>query len=389
MNVLLLDQFSDLGGAQRCLLDLLPAMRVRGWRTVVAAPGEGDLFRRAHAVGAIIKHVSCGPYSMGVKTTRDVLRFARQQPRLKHQLVDLIEEYRIGLLYVNGPRMAPAAVWAAGRRVPVVFHCHSHVPEPYATWLVARPLERMGATVISSSRFAAASIGLESVVIYNGVADCARLRVPAHEGFRIGVVGRIAPPKGQAIFLQAARILLQSAPDCRFEISGAALFGDPGAKEYHSRLEHLARGMPVEFSGWTDDIGSVLARLDVVVVPSVGAEATTRVILEAFSAEVPVVAFATGGIPEVIAHDRTGLLVAEPSCEALASALAGLLSRGRDKLSLLARAAREEWRVRFTLERYQNDVLALLESAQERAEKEGRHDRQDGGRGDHYRVTEA
>ena len=145
MNVLLLDQFSDVGGAQRCLLDLLPAMQVRGWRTVVAAPGEGDLFRRAQAAGAIVKHVSCGPYSMGTKTAGDILRFARQQPRLKRQILDLMEEYRIGLLYVNGPRMTPAAVWA-GRRVPVVFHCHSHVPKPYATWLVARPLASIGAS---------------------------------------------------------------------------------------------------------------------------------------------------------------------------------------------------------------------------------------------------
>jgi glycosyltransferase involved in cell wall biosynthesis len=389
MNVLLLDQFSDLGGAQRCLLDLLPAMRLRGWRTVVAAPGEGDLFRRAQAEGAIVRHVSCGPYSHGAKAPGDILRFARQQPRLKHQLVDLIEEYRIDLLYVNGPRMAPAAVWAAGRSVPLVFHCHSYVPEPYATWLVARPLARVGATVTSSSRFAATSIGLETSVIYNGVADCARPKVPACEGFRIGVVGRIAPQKGQAIFLQSARILLQSAPDCRFEISGAALFADPEAKEYYSQVEQLGRGLPVEFSGWTDDIGSVLARVDVLVVPSVNAEATTRVILEAFSAEVPVVAFATGGIPEVIAHERTGVLVAEPSPEALASALAGLVWRGRDKLSVLARAARGEWRTRFTLERYQNDVLALLESAQEGAKKQRRHNRQDGGRGDHYRITEA
>jgi glycosyltransferase involved in cell wall biosynthesis len=326
---------------------------------------------------------------LGAKTAGDIFRFARQQPYLKHQLVDLMEEYRIGLLYVNGPRMAPAAVWAAGRRVPVVFHCHSRVPKPYANWLVARPLARIGATVISSSRFAAASIGLEASVIYNGVADCARPRVPAREGFRIGVVGRIAPQKGQAIFLQAARILLQSAPSCRFEINGAALFADPGANEYYSRLEQLACGLPVEFSAWTDDIGSVLARLDVLVVPSVGAEATTRVVLEAFSAEVPVVAFATGGIPEVIAHERTGLLVAEPSPQALASVLACLLSRDRDKLSALTRAAREEWRARFTLERYQNDVLALLESTQEGAKKQRRHDRQDGGRGDHYRVTEA
>ena len=47
MNILFLDQFSDLGGAQRCLLDLLPAVIERGWRAHVAAPGEIALLELA------------------------------------------------------------------------------------------------------------------------------------------------------------------------------------------------------------------------------------------------------------------------------------------------------------------------------------------------------
>ena len=52
MNILFLDQFSDLGGAQRCLLDLLPAVRERRWRAHVAAPGNGCLGARAADLGA-------------------------------------------------------------------------------------------------------------------------------------------------------------------------------------------------------------------------------------------------------------------------------------------------------------------------------------------------
>src|SRR5256885_17159324 len=47
MKILFLDQFSDLGGAQRCLLDLLPAVLERGWLAHVAAPGDGCLRPRA------------------------------------------------------------------------------------------------------------------------------------------------------------------------------------------------------------------------------------------------------------------------------------------------------------------------------------------------------
>ena len=387
MNILLLDQFSDLGGAQLCLLDLLPAMQGRGWRPVVAAPGDGDLLRRAKAAGAIATRIACEPYSSGTKTPNDIVRFAIELPRLKRQIRHLMQQYQTELLFINGPRIVPAATWAVEPRMPVLFHCHSHVPKPYGAWLVGRSLTRAGATVISSSRFAAESIGIEATVIYNGVKDCARPRPSAAGGFRIGVIGRIAPQKGQAVFVQAARVLLDSIPNCRFEICGAALFGDREAADYDLRVRQLASGMPFDFTGWTDDVASILARLDVLVVPSTAAEATTRVILEAFSAGVPVAAFATGGIPEVITHNRTGLLIEPRTPAALACALAGLLSNGRDHLAALASAAREEWQSRFTLERYQRDVLALIESAQKRAKEESREDRQYRDTSDHYRVT--
>ena len=52
MNILCLDQFGELGGAQRCLLDLLPAMADRGWSVHLAAPGDGQLAERGRRVGS-------------------------------------------------------------------------------------------------------------------------------------------------------------------------------------------------------------------------------------------------------------------------------------------------------------------------------------------------
>ena len=71
----------------------------------------------------------------------------------------------------------------------------------------------------------------------------------------------------------------------------------------------MRRGCRLSFWDGREDVGAVLAGLDLLVVPSTEAEATTRVILEAFSAGVPVVAYAVGGIPEVVRDGENGFLV--------------------------------------------------------------------------------
>src|SRR5206468_10417372 len=109
----------------------------------------------------------------------------------------------------------------------------------------------------------------------------------------------------QLEFVQAARML---PPDCRFIVCGAPLFSNPAAARYFELVREAAAGLPVEFMGWRDDIGAVLSELDLLVAPSAPVEATTRVILEAYAAGVPVVASASGGIPEIVRDGQTGFL---------------------------------------------------------------------------------
>ena len=81
MKLLLLDQFSDLGGAQQNLLELLPAVRDAGWRTLVGLPGEGELFERVRALGFEVERIACGPYGSGRKSAADFGRFLAGTPR--------------------------------------------------------------------------------------------------------------------------------------------------------------------------------------------------------------------------------------------------------------------------------------------------------------------
>jgi glycosyltransferase involved in cell wall biosynthesis len=348
MDILFLDQFTEPGGAQQCLIDLLPAVIAHGWGAMVAAPGDGALAARAARAGAQFHPVRCGPFQAGRKSLVDLLRFAQQTPRLAREIARLPGD----VIYVNGPRLLPAV--PAGR--PVIFHCHSVLRQRYAAWLAGRAIRRTRATLIGACRFVLEPLrafAAAAHVVYNGVRASPQ-RQPG-DTFRVGMIGRIAPEKGQAEFLRAAREL----SGCRFTICGGTLFGN---RAYEDEIRALARGMPVEFIGWQEDASAVLARLDLLVVPSTVPEATPRVILEAFAAGVPVLASPCGGIPELIEHERTGFLIESLKPASLAAQMRALAALPA-ALASVAGNAFAAWRAHYTLAAYQRRILSIIETA--------------------------
>jgi len=62
MNILFVDQFTELGGAQQCLLDLMPAVKERGWQAHVAVPGDGPLMDTLRTMGIPCHGIPGGAY---------------------------------------------------------------------------------------------------------------------------------------------------------------------------------------------------------------------------------------------------------------------------------------------------------------------------------------
>jgi glycosyltransferase involved in cell wall biosynthesis len=367
MNILFVDQFNERGGGQAALLDLLPGIIARGWEAHVALPPGGPLFHDVRALGATAHPIPCGRYSSERKPVREMIRYVWGLRPLARAIAQLAAECRAGLVYVNGPRVLLPAALATRNRIPLVFHCHSRITQPAAVRVAGEALRLAHATVAASCRYAAEPLAgyvraERCRVVYGGVAGRAAARSGRAGSFwRIGVIGRISPEKGQAEFLRAARLLVRDVPDVTFVVCGAALFADAAALRYEQLVRDLATRLPVKFLGWRDDVDSVLADLDLLVVPSVKEPGPTRVILEAYAAGVPVVAFSSGGISEVL-RDGAGFLVQPPTAEALAGAIRELrTSPGR--LAAAAEAGRREWREKYTLERYRGELLELIERA--------------------------
>ncbi len=369
MRILLLDQFSDLGGAQQALAELLPAILEKRWEVLLGVPGGGGLIARAGEMGVPLRRITCGEYTSGRKSLSDAARFLVECPKLVCQIRRMAKEFQPDLLYVNGPRILPA-VNLANLRIPVVFHSHSVVASLRTRQMAGACLRRLSARVVACCQFVEASwrswVEPSAVsVIYNGVAGPPSDLRPEPGGRRpvIGCIGRIDPQKGQLDFLQAVRQIHAAVPDCRFVIHGTPLFSTGEDVRYESELRKAAAGLPVEFRGWTSDVYRALAELDLLIVPSRANEATTRVILEAFASGIPVVARPSGGIPEVVEHGVDGLLA--ESVEDLGRWSIELLKGPAAVLAAMSQRARQTWRRRFTLDRYRQEVLYALAASAE------------------------
>jgi glycosyltransferase involved in cell wall biosynthesis len=81
----------------------------------------------------------------------------------------------------------------------------------------------------------------------------------------------------------------------------------------------------VKFLGWRDDIDEIMPIFDIFVLPSLN-EGMGRVLVEAMAAGKPVIASRAGGIPDLVKHEKTGLLVPPGDVPALADAILRLVN---------------------------------------------------------------
>ncbi|HZS55518.1 MAG TPA: glycosyltransferase family 4 protein [Bryobacteraceae bacterium] len=365
-NILCIDQFSNFGGGQRSLLDLLPAFSERGWNASVAIPGDGPFSAMIRHCGYRTHSFVCGAYVSRKKPLSQMLKYAFELPNLVDSFADLVERHKINLLYVNGPRLVPPLAWLAWRkRIPLVFHCHNRPMQSAAIALTGQALELASAHVIACCQYVADPLRdyvepHRLRVLYNGVPEMGGGPRPLNEIRKIGVVGRVEAEKGQLEFVQAAKLVSQQFPGCRFLIAGSPMFSD---KSYYGKVVAASNGLPIDFVEWQEEVSKIYSELDLLVVPSSAVEATTRVIPEAFSAGVPVLAFSAGGIPEVLEDEKTGFVAAGNSVRALSERILSVLRMERTVLESITKRARTEWDRRFTLRTYRNSVCEVIEEA--------------------------
>lgn len=138
--------------------------------------------------------------------------------------------------------------------------------------------------------------------------------------WRVGTVARLSPEKGIHHLLHAHSILQARGHALRLVLVGDG----PQRGELEALAEELEISSSVEFLGYQENVETFLSTFDFFVLPSL-TEGIPLSLLEAMANGLPVVATNVGGIPEIVVHQESGLLVPPGQPEALAHALSQLI----------------------------------------------------------------
>ena len=136
------------------------------------------------------------------------------------------------------------------------------------------------------------------------------------DDFLVGIVAHLADHKGHKYLIEAAAILKKKAPQIRLIIVGKG----PLRMELDQQVKEVGVEDIVFFLGFREDVPQIMASLDLFVLSSY-LEGMGTSILDAMASRLPVVATQVGGIPEVVNHGKSGLLVPPRDPDSLAKAI--------------------------------------------------------------------
>jgi len=359
---------AGIGGSERHLLALLPALANEGLNTLVivlTAPGADAFTSQLSAAGVEVMTIPAGPDLNPAVLLRLWRWFRRHRPDLVHT----------HLVHADLHALAAARI----TRIPGVSSVHgahaSHRGQPYRS--AARAAGRMACRTIAISHYIARTLTEARIVpedrvrvVHYGVdakgwastsaeRDTARHAVGlAREDVAVAIVGRLIPGKGHGALVRAVAECRRRGTPLRLLIAGE---GDA-----RPRIEALVRAEgiagAVSFLGFVTDVSRVMSASDIVAFPTESrlGEGFGLAALEAMAARRPVVATRIASLPEVIADGQTGLLVNSGDAAALASALERL-SFEPGLRSKLGDAGQARGREHFSLDRMVDATIAVYE----------------------------
>jgi glycosyltransferase involved in cell wall biosynthesis len=152
----------------------------------------------------------------------------------------------------------------------------------------------------------------------------------------LGNIGYLVGHKGQKYLIQAMAKIVQKFPGAHLLIVGKGEL----EKELKDLTARLGLNNHITFTGFRSDVGVFMNIFDVLVVSSTG-EGLTATIVDALALEIPVVTTDAGGVPEIITHGETGIIVPQADPDALARGIIWTLNNYDQAKEMAKRGKRE------------------------------------------------
>ena len=348
-KVLFLHGVTSIGGAERDLLGIIKELR--GFEPVVVCPNQDPLLSLVRATGVSSACMNIPPW-------RKVKAIPLILPAI-YRLFQILVSYRINLLHINDLWWAPIGL-AASRVAGIP--CVTHVRADYTARHIRRYRLHTCQVCIPVSKAVGQSLEIAGVspsrirLVYSGIdpsqisstSDLAFIKAKykiAPDRIVIGSVGNLRAVKGYEYLIRAIAHIVPAFPSVLCLIIGG---GDRSYERVLCALvEDLALSNHILFTGFCDDVYPLLSVMDVFVLASIS-EGFGIALLEAMALSKPVVATSVGGIPEVVVHGQTGLLVDAKNPLALAHTIIHFLA-DRERAEVMGNRGRKRVETHFSI----------------------------------------
>ncbi len=313
------------GGQEIRVMVELREMTRRGHRTYVVAPPDSDIFRRAldFSIEALPLSMRRGDFLKNLKW-----------------LADFFHREKIDVVNTHSSRDSWLAGFAARfARVPLIVKTRHISARVSRGWLTRIAYQRLHDYIITTStgiaedmvkfngfdanRIAAIPTGVDLKRFHLDVSSIQlrrELGLPDN-AILVGMISVLRSWKGHPDFLNAAREVRKQFSQAYFVIVGEG--------PRRNQIEEQLLGSDLEdfvfLIGHRDEVPQILKDLNVFVLPSYANEGVPQALLQALAMEKPVVASNVGGIPEVLASGRHGLLCEPQNPTSLAEGIIRML----------------------------------------------------------------
>jgi glycosyltransferase involved in cell wall biosynthesis len=364
-RILYVSAVSEIGGAEKSLLDILDCLDRSRFEPAVVLPGDGPLKEEIHKRQIQTADVRIQRF----KKTLNPLKLGKYPASWQvgiRELGKALDRLESDVVHANGDMAQLFAYPAAEKRnLPVVWHVRDLTPNRMFRWKLGQHVRKVIA-ISSAVRDMLFSTGVprERVKLtLNGIeTEPFEALTPVEESCHlVGMIAHLYPWKGHKDFLQMASLVKAAIPGTKFVIAGEDILNDQAW--YKDELLHLREELnlenAVEFAGHVQDVPALIREMALLVVPSHG-EPFGRCLVEGMAAGRPVIAWNTGGPTEIITEGITGKLIEPYDIEALANSVIHLL-KDRNALTAMGKNARSDATTRFHRSRTTNEIQDLYE----------------------------
>jgi glycosyltransferase involved in cell wall biosynthesis len=340
------------GGASLSIVRVAPLLAERGWRLVFWASRPSRLYDELRDRGLEV-HGDARLIAYSWRALRvppgPRTRIA-SQPRYLRAFRATLRRVSPAIVHANSLFTLAEALAARAAGLPVVYHVHEMVPESWKGTVARRVGFWTSREVIAVSEASADRLALPGrrpriVLEAAPIPPEAPSRVGREGPTVVGTVGVISRRKGSDVFIDAARLVREAAPEVELRMVGAPT--DVLDAEWAQR--ELARAAELGITHVPRaDVYRELRDWDIFALPS-RVDPFPISVLEALGAALPVVGTAVDGLREQVTPD-TGVLIPPEDPKALAEAILEL-HRDSERRAKLGAAGRRRVLESFTLER--------------------------------------